>query len=136
MPCQRSGEIPITSESDIVEVRRRIREESNLLGFDATEVTRIVTSASELARNIYRYAKEGSLHWTGMEKTTPRGIELVFEDQGPGIPDVEQAMTPGFSTMRGLGLGLPGTKRLMDEMEIESEVGKGTRVVIRKWLRN
>jgi serine/threonine-protein kinase RsbT len=98
-------------------------------------VTRIVTAASELTRNIYRYAKSGVMRWRVLNRGTDTGLELTFEDQGPGIPDVERAMEPGFTTGNGLGMGLPGSRRLMDELTIESTVGKGTTVVVRKWLR-
>jgi len=128
--------VKISSESDIVVVRKMAREASAAMGFGVTDVTRIVTAASELARNIFKYAGEGMVHWQIINKIGPSiGIELTFEDNGPGIPDISKAMTPGYSTGGGLGMGLPGAKRLMDEMEIRSEVGKGTTVIVRKWLK-
>jgi len=130
---ERSGKVGISDESHIVSVRKAVRSVSKWLGFNDTEVTRIVTAASELARNVDRYARRGEMHWRVMNDGGNSGLELVFEDEGPGIPDVEQAMAPGYSTSRGLGLGLPGAKRLMDEMEIQTEVGKGTRVTVWKW---
>ncbi len=129
------GEFRITSENDIVMARKVVRDAATTLGFGITDVTRIVTAASELTRNIYHYAKSGVMHWRSLNQDASVGLELTFEDSGPGIPDVEKAMEMGFSTGKGLGLGLPGSKRLMDEMTIESTVGKGTTVVVRKWLK-
>ena len=131
----RQGEFRITSENDIVMSRKVVRDAATSLGFGLTDVTRIVTAASELTRNIYHYAKSGVVRWRVLNRGTDTGLELTFEDQGPGIPDVGKAMEPGFSTGKGLGMGLPGSKRLMDELTIESPVGKGTTVVVRKWLR-
>jgi serine/threonine-protein kinase RsbT len=131
-----AGEMPIATEQDIVMARKTVREVTTALGFGITDVTRIVTAASELTRNIFLYAGTGVMRWrliTG--NTLNRGVELSFEDQGPGISDLEQAMLPGHSSGKGLGMGLPGSKRLMDEMEIASVVGEGTVVKIRKWLR-
>jgi serine/threonine-protein kinase RsbT len=127
--------VPIESEADIVAARRIVRDAAVALGFGVTDVTRIVTASSELTRNIFRYAGSGEMRLRTISHADHRGIELVFEDRGPGIADLEGAMKAGFSTSGGLGLGLPGAKRLMDEMEIDSEVGRGTRVTIRKWLR-
>lgn len=135
MTEQRSGQVPITGESDIITVRQFVRDRARELGFGVTDVTRIVTAASELTRNIYLYAGTGRLNWRVLHERNRMGIELVFSDQGPGIANIEEAMEVGFSTKGLLGLGLPGAKRLMDEMEIESEVGKGTTVIVRKWLK-
>ena len=129
------GEFRIESEGDIVMARRIVRNAATALGFGITDVTRIVTAASELTRNIYQYARSGVMRWRALHKGTDTGLELTFEDSGPGIPDVAKAMEVGFSTGKGLGMGLPGAKRLMDEMTIASEVGKGTTVVVRKWLK-
>ena len=129
------GKVRITSENDIVVARRTVRDAATQLCFGLTDVTRIVTAASELARNVFLYAGSGVMRWTALSKNSTVGIELTFEDKGPGIADIEQAMQPGYSTSRGLGLGLAGAKRLMDEMEIDSQVGKGTTVTARKWLR-
>ena len=129
------GEFRITSENDIVMARKVVRDTATSLGFGLTDVTRIVTAASELTRNIYHYAKSGVMHWRSLNQDASVGLELTFEDSGPGIPDVEKAMEMGFSTGKGLGMGLPGSKRLMDEMTIESTVGKGTTVILRKWLK-
>ena len=129
------GELQIASEGDIVSARRLIRNAASALGFSITDVTRIVTAASELTRNIYHYAGSGVMRWRVIGQGLGVGLELTFEDSGPGIPDVAQAMESGFSTSKGLGLGLPGAKRLMDEMTLQSQVGVGTTVQIRKWLR-
>lgn len=129
------GEFRITSENDIVVARKIVRDAATTLGFGITDVTRIVTTASELTRNIYHYAKTGVMYWRSLNQDARVGLELAFEDSGPGIPDVEKAMEMGFSTGKGMGLGLPGSKRLMDEMTIDSTAGKGTTVVVRKWLR-
>lgn len=128
------GEVRIDAEIDIVKVRISVREIAASAGFGVTDVTRIVTAASELARNVYRYAGKGSMMWRIVNSDRDKGIELVFIDSGPGIPDIGKAMEVGYTTANGLGLGLPGAKRLMGEMEIQSEVGKGTTVTVRKWL--
>ena len=128
-------EMPIRSEGDIVTTRRTVREVAQRLGFGITDVTRIVTATSELARNIVLYAGAGVIRWRELGISSRVGVEVTLEDNGPGITDIEQAMQEGYTTSGGLGLGLPGTKRLMDEFEIASEVGKGTRVTVRKWRR-
>ena len=128
------GEVFIDEEVDIVAVRKAVREASAAGGFGVTDVTRIVTSASELARNVYAYAGSGVMRWRLLNTNGRSGIELTFEDHGPGIADLDQAMTEGYTSGGGLGMGLPGSKRLMGEMEIESEAGKGTMVTVRKWL--
>ena len=129
------GEFRIESESDIVTARKVVRDAATALGFGITDVTRIVTATSELTRNIYHYAKSGVMRWRVLNGGDGVGLELTFEDHGPGIPDVPKAMEMGFSTGKGLGMGLPGSKRLMDEMTIESTVGQGTTVLVRKWLK-
>jgi serine/threonine-protein kinase RsbT len=135
MDEQQKGLVHVETESDIVTVRRTIRDVAKSLGFGITDVTRIVTAVSELTRNIYLYAGTGTVRWSTVNSNYKRGLELIFEDQGPGIADVELALEEGYSTSGGLGLGLSGAKRLMDEMKIETEVGEGTTVTLRKWLR-
>jgi len=135
MADEREGKVGINSENDLVIARKIVRDTVTTMGFGVTDVTRIVTAASELTRNVFRYAGSGIMHWRKVNAGGSVGIELLFEDQGPGIPDIEQAMEMGYTTSGGLGLGLPGAKRLMDEMEIESEVGKGTRITVKKWRR-
>jgi serine/threonine-protein kinase RsbT len=129
------GELQIASEGDIVAVRRLVRSAATAMGFGITDVTRIVTAASELTRNIYQYAGSGTVRWRSLNDGVDVALELTFEDNGPGIPDLTKAMESGFSTGKGFGLGLPGAKRLMDELTIQSEAGKGTKVRTRKWLR-
>ena len=125
-------EVAIVTEADIVKSRKVIRNAVTKMGFRLADVTRIVTAASELARNIYKYADQGHLYYREISMTGKKGIELIFQDQGPGIEDIEVAMGEGYSSSGSLGLGLPGTKRLVDEMVIESEAGVGTRITLRK----
>lgn len=127
-------EVRIVAEIDIVAVRKAVRQAAGSLGFGATDATRIVTAASELARNVFVYAGAGVMRWRGLSANGRMGIELVFADSGPGIADVEQALEPGYTTGKGLGMGLPGARRLMGEMDIQSTVGKGTTVTVSKWL--
>ncbi|MCC7265641.1 MAG: anti-sigma regulatory factor [Candidatus Latescibacteria bacterium] len=127
------GEVRISAELDIVTVRQEVRQASVALGFRPTDVTRIVTAASELARNVFLYAGTGTMRWRALSVDGNTGIELVFTDSGPGIGDVEQALVPGYTTGRGLGMGLPGAKRLMGEMDIQTALGSGTTVTVRKW---
>ena len=129
------GESPITCEADIVACRKLIRVAVTNAGFGVTDVTRIVTAVSELARNIYVHAHDGVMRWQVHYQQGKVGIELIFEDHGPGIIDVEQAMQPGFTTAKSMGMGLPGVKRLMDEMLIRSEPGIGSIVTVKKWTR-
>jgi serine/threonine-protein kinase RsbT len=135
MNNEQAGEVRLHSESDIVAARKTVRTVAGQLGFGLTDVTRIVTAASELARNAFLYAGSGVMRWQVLTTGSGCGIELTFADNGPGIADIEQALQEGYTTSGGLGLGLPGAKRLMDETDIHSEVGKGTVVVVRKWLR-
>ena len=128
-------EVALRSETDIVVVRKSVREAATRLGFGITDVTRIITAASELARNVFLYAGSGVVRYRVLNHSDKVGLELVVEDHGPGIADIEQAMQPGYTTGRGLGYGLPGAKRLMDEMEIESEAGKGTKITVKKWRK-
>lgn len=129
------GEVKIAVESDIAIARRAVREVALQIGFGPTEVARIVTAASELSRNVHKYAGAGVMQWCAIGNGSLDGLELRFEDQGPGIADVNEALREGFTTGGGLGMGLPGAKRLMDEMEIQSAPGRGTKVVVRKWRR-
>ncbi len=126
--------IPIRSEADIVAARQRGRELALMLGFQATDQTLIATAISELARNILRYAKKGEI-LLEPARAKETGITIEARDEGPGISDIDRAIQAGFSTSGGLGLGLPGVKHLMDEFEITSEVGRGTRVKATKWKR-
>lgn len=129
------GELAIDTERDIVEARRMARELAMQAGFGCTDVTRIVTVASEMARNIYRYAGCGVMRWRRLAEERRAGLELQFVDSGPGIADLELALQPGYSTAASLGLGLPATRRLMDEVDIDTAVGRGTRITLKKWRR-
>src|SRR5919109_2967737 len=135
MTNEPEGAVRISSEGDLVTARKMVRDVAVTMDFGLTDVTRIVTAASELTRNVFRYAGSGVMYWRNLHTGEHVGIELTFEDSGPGIADIERAMEVGYTTNGGLGLGLPGARRLMDEMEIESEVGKGTRVTVKKWRR-
>ncbi|HZB44083.1 MAG TPA: anti-sigma regulatory factor [Pyrinomonadaceae bacterium] len=130
-----SRSIALEDEHDIVVARNEARRFAASVGFGLVEQTRLATVASELARNVVKYAKRGRMIAQPVESAAGRrGLRLIFEDTGPGIPDVAAAMRDGFSTGRGLGKGLPGAKRLVHEFEIESEVGRGTKVSIVRWL--
>lgn len=133
MPKERT--VPIRSDLDIVTARVEGRELAKELGFGVIDQARIATAISELTRNIVQYAEEGETIMRPVEGDGRVGIEVICQDEGPGIPDIELAMQDGFSTSTSLGMGMPGAKRLMDDFEIESEVGIGTTVIIRKWLR-
>lgn len=125
--------IPISSDTDIVKARQEGRKVAADAGFAFTELALIATAISELARNIVRYARSGEIAIRPITNSTRRGIQIVAQDQGPGIRDLEQALQVGFSTSGGLGLGLPGVRRLMDEFDIQSGLGQGTTVSITKW---
>jgi serine/threonine-protein kinase RsbT len=125
--------IPIASDLDIIRARQTGRTEASKLGFSSTDLTLIATAISELARNIVMYAKRGEIIVRLVRSTERQGITVIARDRGPGIPDVKQTLQDGYSTSRSLGLGLPGVRRLMDEFEIESQVGQGTVVTIKKW---
>lgn len=127
--------VPIRDELDIVRARQEGRQMAKNMGFGAVDLARIATAISELARNIYTYAQTGEIQLEEVAKGNRRGIQVMAVDQGPGIPNIEEAMRDGFTTSNGLGAGLPGTRRLVDEFEIESHVRQGTRVTVRKWLR-
>jgi serine/threonine-protein kinase RsbT len=128
-------EVLVASDSDVVTARSEGRAMADRLGFAGTDLTIIATAISELARNITSYAGAGTIHLQAVHHRGQRGLGVVAVDDGPGIADLEHAMTDGYSTSNGMGLGLPGTRRLMDEFEVWSEVGVGTRVTVRKWLR-
>ena len=127
--------VPIDRDGDIVAARRKARELATQVGFSGSDLTIIATAISEVARNIVVYADRGEIVLSAMQQGNRRGVLVVARDQGPGISDIARAMRDGFSTGNSLGLGLPGAKRLMDEFEIASEVGKGTTITMRKWTR-
>ena len=128
-------QVPINSDQDIVAARQKGRSLAAALGFSSGDATLIATAISELARNIITYAKSGEIRLTVINGSARQGIQLVARDQGPGIPDVQQALRDGFSTSGSLGLGLPGVMRLVDEFEIVSEENRGTTVTAKKWKR-
>lgn len=127
--------VPIRADVDVVVARQKIRGLVSDLRFSGSELTLIATAISEVARNIVSYAGNGEVVMRVIQRGQRRGITVVARDRGPGIADIERAMKDGFSTSRGLGLGLPGSKRLMDEFELVSEVGKGTEITMTKWER-
>jgi serine/threonine-protein kinase RsbT len=128
--------IQIDTELGILNARHAARTIAADLGFDLTSQTLIATAISELARNILKYACRGEILLRPVARNGARGLTVVAADEGPGIADLELAMTDGFSTGQGLGLGLPGTKRLMDDFDLMSEVGKGTVITTTRWVRS
>ncbi len=127
-----SETLPVIAEPDIVTARRRVREVAIQIGLSLVDQTKLVTAASELARNTLIYGGGGSMRLESMNG--PRlGLRLTFEDNGPGIPDVQLALRDGFTTGSGLGLGLSGAKRLVNEFEIDTQVGRGTKITITRW---
>jgi len=125
--------VELRSASDVVSVRQVVRTWAIDVGFTLVDQTKIVTAASELARNTIDYGRGGLARLELITEGTRRGLRIAFEDQGPGIPDVQQALTDHYTTGNGLGLGLGGAKRLVNEFDISSRVGEGTRVVITRW---
>ena len=128
-----SKTLPIRSSEDVVRIRSEVRNASIAAGFSLVDQTKFVTAASELARNMVIYGAGGEMQIELLESAGRRGVRLAFIDQGPGIPDIDQAMKDGFTTGTGLGLGLGGARRLANEFTIESKVGQGTRVTIARW---
>ena len=125
--------VPIATDDDIVRVRQRVRDAAVRLGFSLVDQTKLVTAASELARNTLVYGQGGTMLLEAVTNDTRRGLRLTFEDHGPGIADISQALTAGFTTGNGLGLGLSGAKRLAHDFDITSTPGQGTRVSIARW---
>jgi len=125
--------VSIHSDGDIVAARQQGRALAEQIGFSGSELTIIATAISEMARNIVKYAGAGSIALSPIYHGNRRGIVITAHDDGPGIPDLDLALQDGYSTSGGLGLGLPGVKRLMDELEVVSEMGQGTTVVMKKW---
>ncbi|HEV8479586.1 MAG TPA: anti-sigma regulatory factor [Candidatus Eisenbacteria bacterium] len=124
---------PINSSDDVVAIRQLARDWAIELGFSLVDQTKLVTAASELARNVVTYARAGQMRIESLNDGPKRGLRLVFEDQGPGIPDVEKALRDGYTTGGGLGLGLGGAKRLSNEFAIDTAAGRGTKVTITRW---
>jgi serine/threonine-protein kinase RsbT len=127
------AQVHIQSSLDVVTARQQGRALAAQLGFSNSNLTVIATAISEITRNIVEYATEGDVRITLVENGTKRGVRIVATDRGPGIADISVVMRDGYSTGQGLGIGLPGSRRLMDEFEIESTVGKGTTVTMTKW---
>ncbi len=125
--------LPIQSSGDVVTVRQVVRTRAAEIGLSLVDQTKMVTAASELARNTLDYGKGGHVHVELLRNESRAGIKLVFEDKGPGIKDIQLAMTDGFTTGNGLGLGLSGSKRLVNDFDIQSKPGEGTRVTIVRW---
>ena len=125
--------VPLRSDEDVVRLRQAVRAFLVSVGFSLVDQTKLITAASELARNTVKYGGGGEAHLLRVSNGSRLGATLVFIDHGPGIPDIAQALTDGYTTGSGMGLGLGGAKRLSDEFEIASEVGKGTTVKITKW---
>ena len=133
MNVERHEALPIAADDDIVRVRQRVRDWAVTIGFSLVDQTKLVTAASELARNTLVYGKGGTLLLESVLNDRRRGLRLTFEDRGPGIPDVQLALKDGFTTGSGLGLGLSGARRLSQDREIASRPGEGTCVVIARW---
>ena len=133
MPVVRSESLEVRSASDVVTVRQVVRTWAIDAGFSLVDQTKMVTAASELARNTIDYAGGGTVRLELINDGARRGLRVAFEDQGPGIPDIQRALTDHFTTGNGLGLGLGGARRLVNEFDITSRVGEGPRVVITRW---
>jgi serine/threonine-protein kinase RsbT len=133
MAVVKAETLPIRAETDVVQVRQAVRKYATDLTFRLVDQTKLITAASELARNVLVHGKGGRVHLESLQNGSKTGIRLQFEDEGPGIADIEMALRDGFTTGSGLGLGLGGSKRLVNEFEISSKLGEGTRVTIIKW---
>ena len=134
MPVEDStGSVPLRSEEDIVASRQKVRVLTQQLKFSLVDQTKMITAASELSRNTLVHGGGGTMRWEILDDGVRRGLRLVFEDQGPGIPDMKLALTDGWTSGGGMGLGLPGSKRLVHEFDLASTPGQGTRVSITRW---
>lgn len=125
--------VEIRSDGDVVTARQRARALASQLGLTSTDLTLLATAISEVARNITTYAGEGEIRLRLIERRGRRGLEVVAHDEGPGIANLDKALQDGYTTGRGMGLGLPGARRLMDEFEVETEVGRGTTITMAMW---
>ncbi len=133
MSTSKNDVLPLRTEHDIVLARQHVRRLTQELGFGLVDQTKMVTAASELARNAVIYGLGGVVRWEVLTDGARRGLRLHFIDEGPGIPDLKQALTDGWTSGSGLGLGLSGAKRLVNEFDIETAVGRGTRVTVTRW---
>jgi serine/threonine-protein kinase RsbT len=135
MEVLKSESLPVRTSEDVVNVRTSVRKLATELRFGIVDQTKIVTAASEIARNTVDYGRGGTLQMNAIHNGLKTGLRLIFTDQGPGIRDLDQALTDGYSSGNGMGLGLGGTRRLMDEFNIASKLSEGTIVTITKWSR-
>jgi serine/threonine-protein kinase RsbT len=135
MEVVKSESVSVRTSEDVVTVRTSVRRFATELRFGIVDQTKIVTAASEIARNTVDYGRGGDLRMEALQNGLKKGLRLTFSDQGPGISDIERALTDGFTSGNGMGLGLGGTRRLMDEFEIASKLNEGTTVTITKWSR-
>jgi serine/threonine-protein kinase RsbT len=133
MPAESIESLEIRSSADVVAVRQAARALAERVGFSLVDQTKLVTAASELARNTIDYGGGGLVRLELIENGVRRGVRLTFEDQGPGIPDITMALKDGYTTGNGLGLGLGGARRLVNDFAIESAAGKGTKIMIARW---
>jgi serine/threonine-protein kinase RsbT len=133
MVVQRSETFPLRAAEDVVRLRQAVRAWAVDLGFSLIDQTKVVTAASELARNTVDHGGGGTARLEALQEGSRRGVRVIFEDKGPGMADVERALQDGFTTGRGLGLGLGGARRLSSDFSIDSRVGQGTRVMITRW---
>ena len=133
MPATKSETLSVRSSTELVGVRHRVRSFAVECGFSLVEQTKIVTAASELARNMVDYGGGGTVLLEALDDGLRKGLRLTFEDKGPGIPDIQQALRDGFTSGSGMGLGLGGAKRLSNEFDIQSAPGQGTKIMIARW---
>ena len=133
MAVTKDDRLEIRASSDVVLVRQAVRRWATELGFSLVDQTKIVTAASELARNTLDHGGGGTVRLERLDEGPRRGLRLTFEDQGPGIPDIDRALTDGYTSAGGMGMGLGGSRRLVNEFEIASRAGEGTRVTITRW---
>lgn len=133
MPVTKDENLPLQTAQDVVIARQLVRTRAAEMGFSLVDQTKIITAASELARNAIEHGGGGHCRIQCLLEGVRKGLRLVFEDTGPGIPDVQLALTDGYTSKNGMGLGLSGAKRLVNEFSIESKVGEGTRVTVIKW---
>ena len=133
MPITKTDAIPLRAEQDVVVARQTVRKLTHEIGFGIVDQTKMVTAASELARNTLIHGHGGEMHWETLADGIRKGLRLHFVDEGPGIADVSLALTDGWTSGTGMGLGLSGAKRLVNEFSIDTNVGRGTRVTITRW---
>lgn len=133
MPVSKTDTLPVRTDQDVVMARQAVRRMTQELGFSLVDQTKMVTAASELARNTVIHGRGGEMHYELLQDGDRQGLRLSFVDEGPGIANVTLALTDGWTTGNGLGMGLSGTKRLVNDFHIESQLGQGTRVTITRW---